>query len=146
MHTKDPEQHNTVYLKKSKCDHVTPLLKELHWLPVNTAFNTRLQYLLSITSMALQIMMRVDGTFCTGTCQIHCLMSCLRLTMCKIHIHTHACPPTHMYAWTYTHDCHTFQPLSSTAICFFSLCTYQPSCSHTKRYTNHEPTYKVQTQ
>ena len=40
-------------LKKMKCDHVTLLLKELHWLPVKNAFSTSLQRSPAITSTAL---------------------------------------------------------------------------------------------
>ena len=43
VHTKDPEQRRTAHLEKSKHDHVTPLLKELHWLPVKY----RIQYKLA---------------------------------------------------------------------------------------------------
>ena len=49
-------QHNAAWLilKKSKRDHVTPLLKELLWLPVkNAAFSTSSQRSLSITLTAL---------------------------------------------------------------------------------------------
>ena len=52
-HTKDPKYAARLILKKSKRDHVTSLLKELHWLPVKY----RIQY--KLATLALR---HFDGT------------------------------------------------------------------------------------
>ena len=43
-------------LKKRRRDHVTPLYKELHWLPVNFAVSTRLQFLLTAILKGLYLL------------------------------------------------------------------------------------------
>ena len=43
-------------LKKRRRDHVTPLLKELHWLPVNSAVSTRLHLLLTAILKGLYLL------------------------------------------------------------------------------------------
>ena len=45
VHTNDPKHWMRLILKKSKCDHVTPLLKEPYWHPVKCCIQYKLTML-----------------------------------------------------------------------------------------------------
>ena len=67
-------------LKKSKCDHVTPVLKELHWLPVKY----RIQYKLATLSLSVTLTALFRHTCLLLSAHInHCAPFVLRQKDCS---------------------------------------------------------------